>query len=108
MLPKINRISTKQVEQIFKSGIFVNSEHISFKFILSNSNCPQISFIVPKTVSKSAVKRNLLRRRGYNAIQSHIHDFPLGIVGVFIFKKYQDDIQTLSNEIQTTLKKIQY
>ena len=107
MLSKINRIDRKGVEQIFKSGRFINSTHLSFKFILTQTNIsPQVSFIVPKTVSKLAVKRNALRRIGYNALKKYIDIFPLGIKGVFIFKKTQENISILENEIKEILQKI--
>jgi hypothetical protein len=57
-------------------------------------------------VAKLAVKRNLLRRRGYIALEKHLDRFPLGLIGVFIFKKYQDDVSILSNEIENILSKI--
>jgi len=107
MLPKKNRADTKAVEKIFKEGRFLNSPNLTFKFILKgNSVSPQISFIVPKTVSRLAVKRNFLRRLGYNALQKHLEQFPTGISGVFVFKKYQDDTSVLENEIQNILSKI--
>ena len=117
MLPKRNRADRKQIEQIFKSGAFVNGTNLSFKFILphpgpllikerGNSTPAQISFIVPKTVTKSAVTRISLRRAGYNAIKNHITEFPLGIVGVFVFKKIEKNVSLLENEIESMRNKI--
>lgn len=107
MLLKKNRADTKAVEKIFKEGRFLNSPNLTFKFILKgNSFAPQISFIVPKSVSKLAVKRNFQRRLGYNALKKHINEFPLGISGVFLFKKQQEDSSTIENEIQNILSKI--
>lgn len=108
MLPKRNRADRKGVEQIFKSGAFINSNNLSFKFILPHSNQTQISFIVPKTVSKKAVERNTLRRAGYNAIKKYINEFPTGLIGVFIFKKVESNIVILEHEIKNIIKKIQY
>lgn len=108
MLPKRNRISRKQIEQIFKSGVFINGTNLSFKFILPHPdlNPTQISFIVPKTITKSAVTRISLRRAGYNAIKNHINQFPLGIIGVFVFKKIEKNLSILENEIKEILNKI--
>jgi len=119
MLPKKNRVDTKEVDKIFKEGRFIVSPSFTFKFIqhATSQTCgnshmsdlwlePKISFIAPKSIAKLAVKRNLLRRRGYIALSKYINQFPLGFIGVFIFKKYQDDILTLENEIKTILKKI--
>lgn len=106
MLPKKNRVDKKQVDKIFKEGRFVNSTDLTFKFIIIQGSERKISFIVPKSVVKLAVKRNLLKRHGYSALEKQINQFPIGILGVFIFKKYQDDISTIENEIETILNKI--
>ncbi len=107
MLPKQNRAFTRGVEEIFKKGEFISSSNLNFKFILTgNPTPPKISFITPKTVAKLAVKRNMLRRRGYNALRKYINDFPLGVIGVFLFKKYQENVLTIENEIKNILYKI--
>ena len=107
MLPKKNRVNTKEVEKIFKMGRFLNSSSLTFKFILNNNSAvPRISFVAPKSVAKLAVKRNFLRRKGYDVLKKYINSFPTGILGVFIFKKYQDDAIILENEIKSILSKI--
>lgn len=95
------------VEKIFQEGRFFNSENLTFKFVLNkNSNIPAISFIAPKSIAKLAVKRNLLRRRGYTALAKYINKSPPGLIGVFVFKKYQDSILILEDEIKNILNKI--
>ena len=106
MLSKKNRVNTKEVGTIFKEGKFLVFPHLTFRYFKNNDKEIKISFIAPKNVAKLAVKRNLLRRRGYSALEKHINQFPPGITGVFIFKKYQDDTLILSNEIKTILAKI--
>jgi ribonuclease P protein component len=106
MLKKKNRANTPEVEEIFKNGRFLNSANLTFKYLLINNNNKKISFIAPKSVTKLAVKRNLLRRRGYYALRKYIDQFPAGILGVFVFKKYQDDVLIIENEIKTILNKI--
>ena len=107
MLPKKNRADKKAVERIFKGGRVLNSPILTFKFVLTNnSTIPRISFIAPKNIAKLAVKRNLLRRLGYSVLKKYLKDFPAGIMGVFIFKKHQDDVSILENEIKNILNKI--
>lgn len=114
MLSKKNRADKKMVEMIFKAcppngkeGKVFNFPNLSFKFTLNNSLIStRISFIVPKSVAKLAVNRNLLRRRGYAVLKKYIDQFPSTLVGVFIFKKYQNDILILENEIKNALSKI--
>jgi len=109
MLPKKNRTSTNEVNKIFKEGRFISSPNFTFKYIkptgrTCGNSC--ISFIAPKSVAKLAVQRNLLRRRGYAVLQKYLTQFPAGLAGVFVFKKYQEDLSAIENEIKTILTKI--
>lgn len=107
MLPKKNRVDKKNVDLIFKKGAFIVSPSFTFKFVLNNTHLkPRISFVVPKNIAKLAVKRNLLRRKGYFALKKHINQFPLGIIGVFIFKKVEENISKIKDEIKNILNKI--
>lgn len=107
MLPKKNRVDKKGIDLIFKKGSFLNSPSFTFKFISNhNSSNPQISFITPKSVAKLAVKRNSLRRKGYSVLSKYIDQFPLGTLGVFIFKKIEDNISKIDYEIKNILTKI--
>lgn len=123
MLPKKNRADKKAVEKIFKEGKFVNSPNLTFKFVMrgnkdflmsnTEASCsllkplfPRISVIVPKSVAKLAVKRNSLRRLLYSILMKYIKDLPVSLVGVFIFKKAENDTIILENEIKTIFNKI--
>ena len=106
MLPKKNRVVTGEVDAIFKEGKFLTSSNLTFKYLKNNNKEIKISFIAPKNVARLAVRRNLLRRRGYTALKNYINDFPLGVIGVFIFKKFQDDISIIENEIKDILTKL--
>ena len=107
MLSKKNRAGKKELDRVFQKGKFINSPTLTFKFLLEAGTFPpRISFIVPKSVARLAVKRNALRRRGYTIIQDHWRGLPAGLLGAFIFKKYRDDAQMLKNEIKAILSKI--
>ena len=95
------------VEKIFKEGKFINSPSFTFKFLLTqNSTLPRISFIAPKGIAKLAVLRNLLRRRGYTALKKFMTQLPTGLIGVFVFKKYQEDISIIEHEIKNIFNKV--
>lgn len=84
MFSKKNRLSAKDIEKIFKDGLFISSTNLSLKYIVSN-NGKRFSVTIPKSVSKKAVIRNLLRRRGYSLLLKYLDKFPTGFSGVFIF-----------------------
>ncbi|MDO8659395.1 MAG: ribonuclease P protein component [Candidatus Parcubacteria bacterium] len=109
MLPKKTRVNTREIDRIFKDGKFITSPSLTFKFILnytSTSTPSRISFIAPKSIAKLAVKRNLLRRRGYRALAKYIDQFPLGLIGAFVFKKMEEDISIIENEIEKILHRL--
>lgn len=107
MLPKANRNDKKAIEKIFKEGRFVNSPNLTFKFVLNNNPAvPRVSFIAPKGIAKLAVKRNLLRRRGYAILGKYIDDLPTGLIGAFVFRKSEDNVVILENEIKNILSEI--
>lgn len=121
MLPKKNRLDRKNIDIIFKNGHFVNSANLSLKFILNKeATLPRISFITPKTASKKAVVRNLLRRRGYAVLKKYFSKFPAGFSGAFIFGKKSTEffagrktktynpIQNLDTEIKNIISKIRF
>ncbi len=126
MFLKKNRADKKEIAHIFSKGVFVNSNNITLKYLIQSkaNNAHTIkhtSFIVPKSTAKSAVDRNLLRRRGYAVLANCIDHLPSGFLGVFIFNKKSMDffgkkskdriknkesIQYLENEIKNILTKI--
>lgn len=88
MLFKRNRLDRKTIDEIFKNGFFVNSSNLTLKY-LKKKDLKEVrfSFVVPKTVSKKAVDRNLLKRRGYAILFKKLDKSPVGVCGVFLFGK---------------------
>lgn len=119
MLKKKNRISKREVNHIFKNGLFVGSKNMFLKFLINKQQKDnKIAFTAPKDVSRKAYKRNLLRRRGYLAIKDVFSYIPQGFNGIFVFKgeaiskfgtrktKNNNPVDSLSREIESILRKI--
>jgi ribonuclease P protein component len=110
MFPKKNRVNKKLIEEIFKKGAFINSFGLNLKYFIENSATPpRVSFIVPKTIEKSAVKRNFLKRRGYLILKKHFNKIPNGFLGAFIFNKRKIEknfLEKIEEDIKTILSKI--
>jgi len=68
MLQKSKRIPRKAFKPLIDSRNYLNSEHFSLK--LAPSNKVLVAVTVSKKVSKSAVVRNRVRRRAYNAFKT--------------------------------------
>ncbi len=88
MLLKKNRVTKKDIEEMFKKGSSVFSPNLNLRFLVNSTEKePKVAFIVPKTVSKKAVIRNRLRRRGYQIIQKKLSSLPQKLKAVFVFGK---------------------
>lgn len=73
MLPKGSRLSKHQVEYVLQNGSRVSSKYF-FATVLSSGPAitlskPRFAAVVSKKVAVTAVERNNLRRRTYNAIR---------------------------------------
>lgn len=105
MLPKKNRLNKETLSKVFREGKFIGTPNLNFKYLTNNSiKKSQISFVVPKKVSKSAVERNRLRRAGYNILKKHLNLIPSPLLGVFLFNK--KNIDNLEKDVEKILNKI--
>jgi ribonuclease P protein component len=68
----------------------------------------QCSFVVSAKVSKSAVKRHMLKRLGYTTIQKDLPKLKKGLVVAFFFTKGVESMQNndLKKEIESLMKAI--
>ena len=106
MLSKKNRVDKKTADLIFRSGKFVGSKNLTLKFIKNDNTATKVSFIAPKSVFKKAVRRNFLRRKGYNALKKYFSKLPKGFLGMFIFNKNIDSDKQLEDEIEKIIDKV--
>lgn len=110
MLPKKNRLNTRNFEETFKNGFFLPGNTLNLKYFINRKDSKkQISFVVSKKLEKSAVNRNKLKRLGYRTVEKHLITIPEGFSGIFIFNKF--DKNNLKNieldaEINKLLSKI--
>src|SRR3989344_8774988 len=101
MIPKKNRVNRKEIDEIFRRGRSLYSPSLTLRFVWNKEKLPpKISFITPKTLFPKAVKRNLLRRRGYAALPPHLSRFPVGISGGFFFQRQPKTRFPLEGEIE--------
>lgn len=64
MLPQENRLrKTRDFDAVFKKGRFFGTKFLIFKYMANGLLETRVGFVVGTKVSKSAVKRNRLKRR---------------------------------------------
>jgi ribonuclease P protein component len=106
MLPKERRIPRAYFPYILSNSKKSNSQHL----MLYTADTPQkgkskFCFSVSKKVSKSAVGRNKLRRRGYAVIAKHIISISDNKFFFFVYKKDSNTLpySKISEEIKMLL-----
>lgn len=107
MLPKSQRVKRALFVGVFNTGKSFFAPHITLRVISVAETTSKFSLVVSKAVAKRAVKRNLLRRRGYSAIAKLKKNILPGCVCVFFFKKGAGILSytTISSEITELLEK---
>lgn len=114
MLAKGNRAGRKEVALIFKQGWGIRGSLLSFRYLRGSGRQAHVSFVAPKSVSRSAVMRNRLRRQGYAALAPYLSGIPAGTLGVFVFNSPPGKASVpgesvsarLSHDIEKIIRKI--
>jgi len=108
MLSKKRRVNRALFSQILTKSKSFSSKNISLSvFNTYSSNETKFSFVVSKKVSNKAVKRLVLKKRGYFAIKKNIKNINKGFICIFFLKKNSTLLPypILEKEILFLLKK---
>lgn len=101
MLPKKERVTTKEFPEVLK-GRVIHSPFVYMRVVASENKNEdsKIAFVVPKKTASHAVDRNKLRRRGYAAVRGQ--KIRPGLIIAFFLKKgsLEQSFQSLKKEIQ--------
>lgn len=74
MLPRHQRLSRQRIEYVFKKGKKIAKDIFILKILPNFKPASRFCVIVSTKIEAKAVKRNLLRRRIYEAIRLHQND----------------------------------
>lgn len=109
MSPSKNRVDKVLFEEIFKKGKTLKGKYFFLRFFLLKNNEKKFTLTVPSSVSKSAVKRNLLKRRGRHILNLNKDKIDDKTALIFIFnkesleakfKELEEDILFLINSLR--------
>ena len=81
------------VKYVYKHGKTLRTSKMSLTFTENTRGFTRIAVVVSKKVAKSAVKRNRIRRRVYEALRLNLDLIPKKTDYIFII--YSDDILTM-------------
>ena len=72
MISKLYRFHRRgALNYVYKKGRTVRTEYLSLRYVPSRNQDYRLAVVVSKKVSKSAVKRNRIRRRIYEIVRLH-------------------------------------
>jgi ribonuclease P protein component len=102
MLSKKKRITKDTFQTIMEKGSIVSGSFFLLRYLKQPS--PAYAFVAPKKIAKTAVKRNSLRRIGYNILR--LYDLK-SCAGIFFYKKEALSATSLDlkKDIEIILKK---
>ncbi len=105
MIPKKKRVTKDVFLSLMKDGKVISSPLFSLRFMAYGG--PRYACVVPKGVEKRAVKRNSLRRKGYNVLRTL--SLP-PITAIFFFKNEASKATTqdIKNDMDALLRKVRY
>lgn len=72
MLPKAQKLSRDEFEELFRTGTRIHGDAFSLIYRKTTS-LPKGAVVVPKKVVSGIVKRNLIKRRLYKAMRDNLH-----------------------------------
>ncbi len=110
MLPKKQKIQRSLFPKTFSGSKTFPSPFFTLRVFFDKKNSTtssRFSFVVSAKVAKSAVARNILKRRGYTVMKKNISSIKPGYICAFFFKKESIKVpfKELEKEIITTLKR---
>jgi len=106
MLPRKNRLTKKEVQDIFDGGVFFSLQDISIKVLKDGTEDVKIACLVGKKNMQSAVARNRVRRQMQSIVQEMLPEVRQGQMMVLIYtgKKEQIERKELEEKIRDILQ----
>ncbi len=102
MFSQEQRVSKAQFQTLLKEGQNVHIEHLFLRFLPLKSNEKQqknlYAFVVSSKVSKLAVTRNLLKRRGRAIVRKLSSQTRTPFICAFFFKTGSDKMEYIDLE----------
>ncbi len=87
MIPSKRKVGKHLFKAVLSKNRSFHSDHFNLKISNIGKNKAKFSVVVSKKVEKTAVNRNLTKRRVYGVCRPLIKDVVSGTVGVFFVKK---------------------
>lgn len=105
MLSKQYRAEPAEIAVTRESGSLVSGRFFSLLvYKLNNNQLPHFAFIVSQKISRSAVKRNQIKRKLKQAVKNHLQKIRPGLIVVFLARKniIDSDSQQIDEDLNSS------
>ena len=92
---------------VYRSGMIVRSPYCAMKFVVGKTNTYRVAVVVAKKVDGSAIKRNRIRRRVFEAIRQQAEglltnqDIVVNVFdGRFLTMPYDEMLQSIKRQLR--------
>lgn len=109
MLPRSKKINTQLFKEVFDKGKIYHFNYFFVKVLkLNKEEKSKFTVVSSKKITKTAITRNLLRRRFFNIIKEIYKELPSSIAIIFFLKKGAGNLkfEDLKQEIIKIFEKI--
>lgn len=88
MLPRSKKINTQLFKEVFEKGKIYHFSYFFIKVLkLTAEEKSKFTVVSSKKITKTAIARNLLRRRFFNIIKEIYEGLPPSLAIIFFLKK---------------------
>ncbi|MDE1975341.1 MAG: ribonuclease P protein component [Patescibacteria group bacterium] len=107
MLSRTNRLTAKEITEIFKTGKVAHTAILSVRFVSTGIGTPKISAISPVKAFKTAVSRNRARRAAYEGLKTIIPKLKVGVMAAVVLKPavLNSDMDKIRHELEAAFEK---
>ncbi|MDE2213106.1 MAG: ribonuclease P protein component [Patescibacteria group bacterium] len=103
MLKRSSRLRAGEVAVVVRQGKALRARFLSAKILNHGSATIRAAAVVPKSVAKTAVARNRMRRALYRAFATHIPSSAKGFDIVFFLRTLPSDTTLIAQDVETIL-----
>jgi len=105
MLPKQERLTTDEFDNVLANGRVVRNEVLHLKYVVSQDK--KFAIAVPKKIVKTSIMRHFVKRRIYNLLRKEKDTFPNGHFVIFVSKELLAcDISSTEQALHSLAQKV--
>lgn len=105
MLPKQERLTTAEFDNVLANGRVVRNELLHLKYVVSQEK--KFAVVVSKKIVKTSIMRHFVKRKIFNVLKKEKEVFPNGQFVIFVSKEILTaDFDTITQVLRALSQKV--